>query len=166
MTKLFNYHKIRRSPFIISDRRQSKTLCTIDERGSQIARNSVFDCHLSPVGRQTAIKNTVSNDPRYTFVVSSINVSDCRLSEVLIEYRPTEYKLHVPVEKKFPHRICGIENSRRTIDERGSEIATTSVLNCRLSPVGRLMAIENCFFLFLVQRSSIILTFSTAAYPV
>ena len=26
-----------------------------------IARNSVFDCHLSPVGRQIAIENSVSN---------------------------------------------------------------------------------------------------------
>ena len=31
-------------------RRQSKTLSTIDERGSKIDRNSVFDCHLSPTG--------------------------------------------------------------------------------------------------------------------
>ena len=73
----FNYHKLR--SFIISDRRQSKTLWTIDERGSQIARNSVFDSHLSPVGRQTAIKNSVFNDLRSTFV-DSINVFDCRLS--------------------------------------------------------------------------------------
>ena len=28
------------------DRWQSKTLLTIDERGSKIARNGVFDCHL------------------------------------------------------------------------------------------------------------------------
>ena len=34
----------------------------IDERGSKIARNSVFDCHLSPVGRQMAFENFVSND--------------------------------------------------------------------------------------------------------
>ena len=31
-------------------RLQLKTLLKIDERGSKIARNSVFDCHLSPVG--------------------------------------------------------------------------------------------------------------------
>ena len=43
-------------------RRQSKTLSTIEERGSKIDRNSVFDCHLSPVGRQMAIENTVSID--------------------------------------------------------------------------------------------------------
>ena len=43
-------------------RRQSKTLLTIDERGSKIARSSVFDCHLSPVRRQMAIENTASND--------------------------------------------------------------------------------------------------------
>ena len=44
------------------DRRQSKTLLTIDERGLNIARNSVFDCHLSPVGRQMTIKNSATND--------------------------------------------------------------------------------------------------------
>ena len=43
-------------------RRQSKTLLTIDERGSKIDRNSVFDCHLSPV--------------------ASINDFDCRLPGV------------------------------------------------------------------------------------
>ena len=47
---------------ITPDRRQSKTLLTVDERGSKIARYSVFDCHLSPVGRQMAIENSVSND--------------------------------------------------------------------------------------------------------
>ena len=35
---------------ITPGRRQSKTLLTIDERGSKIARNSIFDCHLSPIG--------------------------------------------------------------------------------------------------------------------
>ena len=57
-------------------------LLTIDERGSKIARNSVFDCHLSPVRRQMAIKNSVSNDLLSTFV-DSINVLDCQLSGVL-----------------------------------------------------------------------------------
>ena len=41
------------------DRRQSKTLLKIDEHGSKMARNSVFDCHLSPVGRQMANKKTL-----------------------------------------------------------------------------------------------------------
>ena len=36
-------------------------LLTIDERGSTIDRNSVSDCHLSPVGRQMAIENSFSN---------------------------------------------------------------------------------------------------------
>ena len=58
-------------------RRQSKMLLTIDERGSKIARNSVFDCHLSPVGRQMAIEKSVSND--FIYVFDSINVLDCRL---------------------------------------------------------------------------------------
>ena len=35
------------------------------------------------------------------------------------------------------------ENSWQTIDERGSEIPTTSVFDCQLSPGGRLMAINN-----------------------
>ena len=43
------------------DRRQLKTPFTMDERGSEIATTSVFDCHLSPVGRVMAIKNSVSN---------------------------------------------------------------------------------------------------------
>ena len=47
---------------IILDRRQSKTLLTIDKRGSKIGRSSVFECRLSPVGRKMAIKNTVSYD--------------------------------------------------------------------------------------------------------
>ena len=29
---------------------------TIDEHGSKIARDIAFDCHLSPVGQQIAIK--------------------------------------------------------------------------------------------------------------
>ena len=32
------------------------------QRGSKIVRNSVFDCHLSPVGQQMAIENAVSSD--------------------------------------------------------------------------------------------------------
>ena len=35
---------------------QSKIISTIDKCRSKIARNSVFDCHLSPVGRQMAIE--------------------------------------------------------------------------------------------------------------
>ena len=41
---------------------QSKTLSTINDRGSKIDRNSVFDCHLSPVCRQMAIEISVSNN--------------------------------------------------------------------------------------------------------
>ena len=57
-------------------------LLTIDLRGSKIARNSVFDCHLSPVGRQMAIEKSVSNDALSTFVYC-INVFDCRRLGVL-----------------------------------------------------------------------------------
>ena len=56
---------------------QSKTFLPIDERGSNIARNSVFDSHLSPVGRQMAIENSVSNEFLSTFF-DCTNVFDCR----------------------------------------------------------------------------------------
>ena len=46
---------------ITPDRRQSKTLLTFDQCGSKIDRNSVYDCHLSPVGRQMTIEKAVSN---------------------------------------------------------------------------------------------------------
>ena len=65
-------------PFSTPGWRQSKTLFTIDKRGSKIDRNRAFDCHLSPVGRQMTSENSVSNDFRSTFV-DSIDVFDCRL---------------------------------------------------------------------------------------
>ena len=68
---------------LTSGRRQSKTLSTIDERGSKIDRNNVFDCHLSPVRRQMAIENFVSNDFLSTFN-DSIGVFDCRLPGVVL----------------------------------------------------------------------------------
>ena len=45
--------------------------------------NSVFDCHLSPVGRQMAIENTVYNNFLSTFP-DSIGVLDCRLPHVCL----------------------------------------------------------------------------------
>ena len=65
-------------------RRQSKTLLTlltINQHRLKITRNSVFDCHLCPVGQQMAIENSVSNDFSSTFV-KSINVVDSRLPGV------------------------------------------------------------------------------------
>ena len=63
----------------------SKKLLTIDERGSKIARNRVFDCHLSPIGRHMAIENSVYNIFWSTFVYS-INVFDCAVSSVPDRY--------------------------------------------------------------------------------
>ena len=68
-------------PYPVPGRQQSKTLLTIHKRGSKMARNNVFNCHLSPVGRQMAIENSVSNDFRSMFV-DSIDVFDCRLPGV------------------------------------------------------------------------------------
>ena len=48
-------------------------LLTIDEHGSKIARNSVFNCHLLPIRRQMTIENSVPDDFLYTFV-DSVNV--------------------------------------------------------------------------------------------
>ena len=80
--KYVNCHNKR--SFITPDRRQSKTLWTIAERGSQIARNCVFDCHLSPIRRQTAIENSASKDFWSSFVGRTY-VFDCRLSDVSID---------------------------------------------------------------------------------
>ena len=44
-------HRVGAIKNVINNRRK---------RIKKINRNSVFDCHLSPVGRQMAIKNTVS----------------------------------------------------------------------------------------------------------
>ena len=58
--------------FSTSDGWQSKTFLTIDECGSKNARNSVFDCHLSTVGRQMASENSVSS---YFYLRSSIVIT-------------------------------------------------------------------------------------------
>ena len=58
-------------------------LQTIDKRGSKINRNSVFECHLSPVGQQMTMENSVSNDFLSTFI-DSIDVFDCRLPGVIV----------------------------------------------------------------------------------
>ena len=70
------------------DRRQSKTLSTIDKGGSKIDRNRVFDCHLSPAGRQMAIENAFSIDFLSTFL-NSIDVFDCHLPGVILN--PEKY---------------------------------------------------------------------------
>ena len=58
---------------LVGDNR--KTLLIIQECGSKLTKNSVFDCHLSPVGRQMAIENSVSNDFLSKFV-DSIDIFD------------------------------------------------------------------------------------------
>ena len=65
------------------DRRQSKGALNNRRTWLKIDRNSVFDCHLSPLGRQMAIESSVSNDFLSTFI-DSINVFDCRLSGAIL----------------------------------------------------------------------------------
>ena len=94
------------------------------------------------MGQQTAIVNSVSNDLRST-LVDSTKVFDCRLSEVFIEY--TEYVVKTIRKRATRNNLhfscfCRKNNfvstpDRRqsktlfTMDERGSEIATTSISN-------------------------------------
>ena len=66
----------------------NRKLLTIDERGSEIAIISVFDCQLSPGGRLMAIENSVSNYFWSTFV-DNIDVFDCSLSGVNSLYAST-----------------------------------------------------------------------------
>ena len=67
---------------ITPSKRQLKTLSTIDGRGSKIDRNSVFDCHLSPLAT-----NGNQNYCFYWFLstfLGNIGVFDCRLPGVMI----------------------------------------------------------------------------------
>ena len=73
--------------------RQSKTLLTIDERGSKVTTTSVFDGQLSPVGRLMAIENSVSNYFWSTFV-DNIDVFDCHQSSVNSLYASLRYVGH------------------------------------------------------------------------
>ena len=74
----FSNHLKQLTIIFTSGRRQSKTLLTIDENGSKIDRNSVFDCHLLPVRRQMAIKKSVSKAFLSTFLDSN-SIFDCRI---------------------------------------------------------------------------------------
>ena len=153
----FNEHKIR--SFIISDRRQSNTLWKIDEHGSQIQSGDK---------RQSKALFLAILDPRSS-----------------IAYRPTEYVannpkqgllgiiyiFHVPVIKKicFHSGYAAIENSWRTIDGRGSDIATTSVFDCQLVCDRETNGNQKTLFLTIFGlRSSTIFSksFSIAAYLV
>ena len=84
--KGYFFHVSVKNNFVFTPhRRQSKTLLPMDERGSEIATTSVFECHLSPVGRLMDIENFVSNFFLSTFV-DSIDVFDCRLSGAVSLY--------------------------------------------------------------------------------
>ena len=64
------------------------------------------------------------------------------------------------------HQIGGNRKTLLTIDEHGSKIARNSVFDCQLSPNWRQMAIENSVSDHFYLSSSIVLTFSIAAYSV
>ena len=63
------------------------------------------------------------------------------------------------------HRVGG--NPKRFNNRRTRvKIAKNGVFDCHLSPIGRQMEIENLFLTIFDLRSSMVLTFSIAAYPV
>ena len=78
--------------------RQSKTLLTIDERGSGIATTSVFDCHWSPIGRLMAIEKSVSTDYFWSTFVDNIDVFDCQQSGVNSLYASLCYGGHFCIQ--------------------------------------------------------------------
>ena len=73
---------------------QSKTLLTIDERGSEIASICVFDCQWSPVGPLMANEKSVSNYFWSTFV----DVFDCQQSGVNSLYASLCYGEHFCIQ--------------------------------------------------------------------
>ena len=142
ITKIFSYHKIRY--FITSDRRQSRRLWTIDERGSQIAR--IF--HLSPV-RQT------NCNPKSLFltvfdlrssIASTFSIATYPVCVLILWIRnQNNLKQELGVIYIFQSCFCwkkkfvstpDSEQSKTllTIDERGSKLARNSILiaKCRL----------------------------------
>ena len=89
---------LKKKKFVfIPDMRQSKTLLTIDERGSEIATTSVFDCQWSPVGRLMAIETSVSNYFWSTFV-DKFEVFDCHQSGVNSLYASLCYGGHFCIQ--------------------------------------------------------------------
>ena len=65
-------------------------LLTIDHGGPKITRNIIFNSHLSPVGQQMAIENSVSKDFWSTFF-NSIYIFDCPLFMFLISWLIWDY---------------------------------------------------------------------------
>ena len=83
-----------RVSYLTPDRRQPKTLIlltkTIDKCILKIARNNVFDYHISINWWQMAIKNTFpSNFWSVLMIVKS--VFDCHLSDVCLQRVKDEY---------------------------------------------------------------------------
>ena len=69
---IYSHISVEKKKFVsIPDMRQLKTLLTVDERGSEIATTTVFDCQWSMVASRSTNgnqKNSVSNYFWSTFV--------------------------------------------------------------------------------------------------
>ena len=96
------------------------------------------------------------------FIIKDILKKEKRCSLKLC----TDYRNNLLLKNSFVSTPDRRQSKTLFIDERGSEIATTSVFDCHLSRVGRLMAIKNYVSNYFGLRSSIVLTFSIVSYPV
>ena len=143
-----------------SNRIRSEQSMNADHNADHKLLETVFSFAIIVASRATNGNGKLCfADLRSTFF-DSINVFDCRLFEVFIEY--TEYVVKTIRNKGYRNNLhfsCFCRKNifvstpdRRqsktpfTMDERGSEIATTSVFDCHLSPVVRLMAIKKLHF--------------------
>ena len=104
-------------------RRQSKTPLTIDDCGSKIDRNSVFDCHLSPVGRQMAIESSVFKGLLSTFVDFRLPPTRCyRCNKIHFVFKASQVQIT---------KIISLANSADSKDTCIMPYATTHMcLHC------------------------------------
>ena len=115
---------------------------------------------------------TVRNEPKSTQIfhmqrqdwtikgkISALSI--LRLAEITLPNPYLKRPLHPQIQ------IGGHRKRSSTINERGSKIARISVFGCHLSPVRRQNGNRKLLFLTIFYlRSSTVLTFSIAAYPV
>ena len=116
--------------------RQSETLLTIDERGSEIPTTSVFDCQWSPVRRLMAIEKSVSYYFWSTFV-DNIDVFDCHQSGVNSLYASLCYDGHfcIQLNKIIWNCLCSKgrplkKNKIKILMPNGSLMKVKSIAEC------------------------------------
>ena len=112
------------------DRRQSKTLLTIDVRGLRIVRNSVFHCHLSTDWRQMAIENTLSSDV-WSTLVDRINVFDCHISGEYTAIENTRTRIKIARNSFFRLPFVAKWQSKKLFPKWQSKILFLTIFDLR-----------------------------------